>query len=256
MWKTGISKIEPNHIVTKGYRQEDLIGNVSFASVFFLLIKGRLPDENEARMMDALITASIDHGVTPPSTHASRVVASAGVPLPTAVAAGILTIGDVHGGAIEDGARLLQDVVKLMSQNNWTFEDTAQRLLRSLKEEGKRMPGLGHRIHQEDPRTKRLFDVADELNITGDHIKLMNAIAVEFAKDKPLPINVDGAIAAVISDMEFDWQLGKAFFVLGRCAGLIAHVYEEMTTQKPMRRLCEAEVEYDGPWERDLENDK
>jgi citrate synthase len=252
MWKTGISKIEPNHIVTKGYRQEDLIGNVPFASVFFLLIKGRLPDANEAKMMDALITASIDHGVTPPSTHASRVVASAGVPLPTAVAAGILAIGDVHGGAIEDGARLLQDVVKLMHQNNWTFEDTAERLLKSLKEEGKRMPGFGHRIHQDDPRTKRLFDIADELGITGDHMKLMNAIAAEFAKDKPLPINVDGAIAAIISDMEFDWQLGKAFFVLGRCSGLIAHVYEEMTTQKPMRRLCETEVEYDGPWERDL----
>jgi citrate synthase len=255
MWKTGISKIEPNHIVTKGYRQEDLIGNISFASVFFLLIKGRLPDANEAKMMDALITASVDHGVTPPSTHASRLIASAGAPLPTAVAAGILAIGDVHGGAIEDGARLLQDVVKLMRQNNWTFEDTAQRLLRSLKEEHKRMPGLGHRIHQEDPRTKRLFAVADELDITGDHSKLMNAIAAEFAKDKPLPINVDGAIAAIISDMEFDWQLGKAFFVLGRCAGLIAHVYEEVTTQKPMRHLCETEVEYDGPWERDLSDD-
>jgi citrate synthase len=253
MWKTGISKIEPGHIVTKGYRQEDLIGNVPFASVFFLLIKGKLPDANEARMMDALITASIDHGVTPPSTHASRIVVSAGVSLPTAVAAGILAIGDVHGGAIEDGARLLQDVVKLMNQNNWTLEDTAQRLLRSLKEEDKRMPGFGHRIHHEDPRTKRLFELADELNITGAHSNLMKAIAVEFAKEKPLPINVDGAIAAVISDMEFDWRLGKAFFVLGRSAGLVAHVYEEMTTQKPMRRMCETEVEYDGPWERDLE---
>jgi citryl-CoA lyase len=91
------------------------------------------------------------------------------------------------------------------------------------------------------------------LNITVAHSNLMKAIAVEFAKEKPLPINVDGAIAAVISDMEFDWRLGKAFFVLGRSAGLVAHVYEEMTTQKPMRRMCETEVEYDGPWERDLE---
>ena len=254
MWKTGISKVEPNLIVTKGYRQEDLIGNVPFASVFFLLIKGKMPDEKEARMIDAIITSSIDHGVTPPSTHASRVVASAGVPLPTAVAAGILAVGDVHGGAIEDGAKLLQDVVKLMNTNKWSFEETAQRLLETLKSEGKRMPGFGHRMHTEDPRTKRLFELADELDITDDHIKMTNAIAAEFARKKPLPINVDGAIAAVISDMGFDWQLGKAFFLLGRCAGLIAHVYEEMTTQKPMRSMCDAEVEYEGPWERDLEN--
>jgi citrate synthase len=67
---------------------------------------------------------------------------------------------------------------------------------------------------------------------------------------KTLPINVDGAIAAIISDMGFDWRLGKAFFVMGRVAGMIAHVYEEMTTQKPMRRMCVQETEYDGPWPR------
>ena len=48
MWKTGISKIETNHIVTRGYRQEDLIGNVPFASVFFLLLTGRNIDGTEA----------------------------------------------------------------------------------------------------------------------------------------------------------------------------------------------------------------
>jgi citrate synthase len=252
MWKTSITKVEPNHIITKGYRQNDLIGNVPFASVFFLLLKESMPNEKEAKMMDAIITSSIDHGVTPPSTHASRIVASAGVPLPTAVAAGILAVGDVHGGAIQEGARILQEVVQLMHSKKWNFEETAQKLLETLEAEGKRMPGFGHRIHTEDPRTKRLFELADELEITGDHVNLTKAIGEEFAKKEPIPINVDGAIAAIISDMGFDWQLGKAFFLLGRCAGLIAHVHEEMTNQKPMRKMCEAEVEYDGPWERDL----
>jgi len=252
MWKTSVSKVEPNHIITRGYRQEDLIGNVPFTHVFFLLVKGRMPDEKEARMIDALITSSIDHGVTPPSTHASRIVASAGVPLPTAVAAGILAVGDVHGGAIEQGAKILQEWVRLMHDNKWSFEQTAQKLLEALKKEGKRMPGFGHRIHTKDPRTKRLFELAAKLKITKDHIKLTLAIEARFAEKKPLPINVDGAIAAIISDMEFDWRLGKAFFLLGRAAGLIAHVYEEMTTQKPMRRMCTQEAEYDGPWEREI----
>ncbi len=256
MWKTSITKIEPDHIVTRGYRQEDLIGGVPFASVFFLLIKGRMPDTKEAVMIDALITASVDHGITPPSTHASRVVASAGVPLPTAVAAGIMAVGDVHGGAIEDAARILQEWVKAMRTNTWSYETTAHKLLNSLQEHGKRMPGFGHRIHQNDPRTKKLFELADSLNITGEHIKLSCALRDEFAKDKALPINVDGAIAAIISDMDFDWRLGKAFFLLGRTAGLIAHVYEEITTQKPMRALCNQETEYDGPWERDIESGK
>ncbi len=253
VWKSGITKIEPNHIVTKGYRQEDLIGNVPFASVFFLLLKNRLPDEREGKMIDAIITSSIDHGTTPPTTHAARIVASAGVPLPTAVAAGILAVGDVHGGAIEEAARILQDWVKRMKQENWNYKTTAQHLLGKLKEQGKYMPGFGHRIHTQDPRTKRLFALADELGITGDHIRLTGQIENEFALVKALPVNVDGAIAAVISDMEFDWRLGKAFFLLGRCAGLITHVYEEIAKEKPMRQMCKSEVEYDGPWERDID---
>jgi len=255
MWKSSISKIEPNHIVTKGFRQEDLIGKVPFASVFFLLIKGRMPSDGEARMIDAIITSSVDHGTTPPSTHASRIVASAGVPLPTAVAAGILAVGDVHGGAIEDAARIMQQWVKKMKDEKWNPETAAQNLLNKLKSDGKYMPGFGHRIHTQDPRTKRLFTIADELKIASDHIALTKAIENEFARVKALPVNVDGAIAAVISDMGFDWRLGKAFFLMGRTAGLIAHVYEEMIREKPMRRMCESEVEYDGPWERNIEEE-
>ncbi len=252
MWQTKISKVEPDHIVTRGYRQEDLIGKIPFSSVFFLLIRGRMPDKKEAKMIDAIITSSIDHSITPPSTHAARIVASAGVPLPSAVAAGILAVGDVHGGAIQDGARILQDWVKKMVQEKWDYETTAQTLLKILKEQGRRMPGFGHRLHKNDPRTKRLYKMADDLKITNEHIKLSLALREDFAKDKALPINVDGAIAAIISDMGFDWRLGKAFFLIGRCAGLIAHVYEEMTTQKPMRRMCEQEVTYDGPEEREI----
>jgi citrate synthase len=212
-----------------------------------------MPGAKEAKMMDAIITASVDHGVTPPSTHASRIVASAGVPLPTAVAAGILAVGDIHGGAIEDSARIMQEWTRKMKDEKWNYERTARELLGKLRSKGKYMPGFGHRLHTQDPRTKRLFALARELRIAGDHVRLTKALENEFARTKPLPVNVDGAIAAVISDMGFDWRLGKAFFLIGRAAGLIAHVYEEMTRERPMRRMCDAEVEYDGPWERDLE---
>lgn len=250
MWKTGISKIEPNHIVTRGYRQEDLIGSVPFASVFFLLLNGKMPDKKEAQMIDALITSSVDHGITPPTTHAARLVASAGVPLPTAVAAGILAVGDVHGGAIEEGARILQEWVKIGKEKGWSHDMTARELLKQIRDSGKRMPGFGHRIHTKDPRTRRLFDLARDLGFNREHVELSVAIEREFASKKALPINVDGAIAAIISDMGFDWRLGKAFFLIGRVAGMIAHVYEEMTSEKPMRRMCTQETEYDGPWER------
>ena len=83
---------------------------------------------------------------------------------------------------------------------------------------------------------------------------LSNAVELELEKThgRKLPINVDGAIAAIISDMDFDWRLGKAFFLLGRVAGLTAHVYEEQTQEKPMRKMFSIECDYNGPKERNL----
>lgn len=253
-WTTKITKVEPNHLVTRGYRQEDLIGNVPYPHVVYLLLKGELPSEEHGKMMDAILTACIDHGVTPPSSMASRVVASGGVPLPTAVAAGVLSIGDAHGGAIEKGAKFLQEGVSRMKDEGKSVDEIAKILVTESREKKKRILGFGHRVHTSDPRTKRLFSLADELKIAGDNIALSKAIGreLEAQTGKNLPINVDGAIAAISSDMGFDWRLGKAFFLLGRVAGLTAQVYEEQTEQKPMRKMFTVESEYDGPKERDL----
>ncbi len=249
MWKTGITKIEPNHIVIKGYTVEDLMGRVPFSHTIFLLLKGKLPNEAEGKMIDAILTSSVDHGTTPPTALASRIIASAGVPLPTAVAGGLLAVGDVHGGAIEQCAQILQEWAKKGKP-----QEVAPKLLSELKAQGKRMPGIGHRIHTKDPRAKRLFELAEELKIKDCHTELLLAIEKEIneGKKKPLPINVDGAIGAVISDLGFDYRIGKAFFLLSRAAGLVAQVYEEMTRERPMRRICETKTEYDGPWERKL----
>ena len=159
-------------------------------------------------------------------------------------------IGDSHGGAIENAARIMQewaakegDVNKLASQLvDWTRENKI------------RMPGFGHRLHNVDPRTLKLFEIAGKHNFSGRHIDLCKAIEAALAEKlgKKLPINVDGAIAAVISDMGFDWRLGKGFFIISRVPGLLAHAYEEMTREKPMRQLGNRNFSYDGPPERDI----
>ena len=253
-WKSKITKVEPNHLVTRGYRQQDLIGNIPYPQVVYLLLKGELPSQEHGKMIDAILTACIDHGVTPPSSIASRTVASGGVPLPTAVAAGVLSIGDAHGGAIEKGARFLQDGIVRMKTEHKSVDEMADILVREAKENQRRILGFGHRVHTADPRTKRLFTLADQLHISGDHIALSKSIetSLETSAGRKLPINVDGAIAAIISDMGFDYRLGKAFFLLGRVAGLTAHVYEEQTREKPMRKMFSVDCEYDGENEKDL----
>jgi citryl-CoA lyase len=201
-------------------------------------------------MMEALLVSSIDHGPTPPSNLAARTVFSGGNPLNAGVAAGVLTIGDTHGGAIEQCARILQE----WAQKEDSPEELATQLVAEFKEKKRRMPGYGHRIHKRDPRTVKMIEIAERIGYKGRIIELAVAIQDELERTsgRDLPLNVDGAIAAVISEMGFDWRLGKGFFIISRVPGLIAHVYEEWTRERPMRKLGPLPFEYDGPEDRNI----
>ncbi|MCJ7578783.1 MAG: citryl-CoA lyase [candidate division Zixibacteria bacterium] len=252
-WKTAITDIKKGEIRVRGYDIQEMMEKLSFSDAVFLILKGELPTKEESEMMRAILVSSIDHGVTPPSALSTRTVLSGGNPLNCAVAGGILAIGDVHGGAIERCARILQDWAKRPDEAS----SVAKEMVSDFIYKRKRIPGFGHRLHETDPRTVKLFEIAKDSNFSGKHIKLAQAIEVELANSlgKKLPINVDGAIAAVISDMGFDWRLGKGFFLISRVPGLVAHAYEELTREKPMRKLGDWNCEYDGPKERKITND-
>jgi citrate synthase len=253
-WKTSITKVEPNKLVLRGYRIDELMGKVSFAQAVFLAIKGELPSEKEARMLDAMMVSSIDHGVTPPSCLSARMIASAGAPLNAAIAGGILAISRHHGGAIEDSMKVILGAVRRKRELSKSEGEVATLLLREYKEKNKRFPGFGHRFHTKDPRTVKLFQIASDLGIAGEHVAMAKAIESAIAQEsgKKLPINVDGAIAALLCEMKFPFELANAFFILARVPGLVAHVYEEQTRMKPMRHINSKDHEYDGSPERNL----
>jgi len=250
-WKTAISKIGTGEIRVRGYDIAEMMEKLTFAQAIFLILKGELPNQAQSKIMEAILVSSIDHGATPPSVLATRTVISGGNPINASIAGGILTIGDSHGGAIEQCAKKLQEAIK----ENGNFQQKAKEIVKKLLEQDKKMPGFGHRIHKIDPRTTKLFELSNKLGISGEHIKLILAIQKELSEQtgKEIPINVDGAIAAVISDMGFDWKLGKGFFIISRTPGLLAHAYEELIREKPMRKLGNADFEYDGPGERKIE---
>ncbi len=249
-WSTGITDIGPGKIRVRGFAITDIMEKLSYAETVYLILKGQLPTPAEAALMNAILVSSIDHGASPPSVLGARTVVSGGNSLNAAIAGGVLVIGDTHGGAIEQSARLLQEWVKKGDD----LPAVAGELVNWLKVNKMRMPGFGHRLHNVDPRTAKLFGIAAKHGYSGRHIELCQAIekALQDKLGKALPINVDGAIAAVISDMGFDWRLGKGFFIISRVPGLLAHAYEEMTREKPMRRLGPPPFTYDGPPEQEI----
>lgn len=251
-WKTSITSNKEGEILVRGYNIDSLIGNLTFAQTAFLVLKGELPNEKEAKMMDAILVSCVDAGIAPPSVVAARTVFSGGNPLNAAVAAGVLTLGDAHGGAIEQCAKIFQDLVKPDVSD---VKALAKQVVTDFLAKKKRFPGYGHKIHKVDPRTTRMLEVAKELGFGGKYIDFAVAVQKEYAEQKPdaiLPLNVDGCIAAIISDMGFDWKLGKGFFIIARTVGLVAHVHEEWVREKPFRRLPMSLHEYDGVAERKL----
>jgi citrate synthase len=253
-WKTAITKIEPNEIAMRGYRVEELMGQVPFAHVVFLLLKGDLPSREQGILMDAMLVSSIDHGATPPSALAARTVASGGAPLTAAVAAGITAINRYHGGAIEGCMRVLLEAVERKRATGRDIATAASEIVDEYRAAKRRIPGYGHRVHTEDPRSVRLFALADDLGMAGEYVEMAHAIrgAMKDRIGRHLPMNVDGAIATMLCEMEFPPEMSNGIFAISRSGGLVAHVYEEQTRMRPMRRIDPVAHEYDGPPDRKL----
>lgn len=253
-WKTAISRIKANEVRLRGYRLDDLMGNISFGQAVYLALRGELPSQSVGKIIDAILVSSIDHGTTPPSALAAMTVASTGAPLNAAVASGILAISRYHGGAIEDCMGVLLQTDEKRKFKQISMDKAANEIVDEYRQTGRRISGFGHRLHTEDPRTQRLFSLAEELKIGDAFPKVARAIeaALERHFGKKVPINVDGAIAAVLCELDFAPALANAFFMMARVPGLVAHIHEEQTRQKPMRTIDPKNVEYDGPKNRSL----
>ena len=253
-WKTAITNTEPNNIMVHGYPINELMGKISYAEGLYLILKGELPNANFGKMMDTILVCSIDHGVTPPSTLAALTCVSTGGNLNQALACGILSINQHHGGAIQNCQKVLLDAIKLKEEKNLTIEETAKEIVQDSIGKKFRLPGMGHRLHTKDPRAVKIFEMAKDLGFYGDYVKMLKALEDAFAeaKGKRIPVNVDGAIASILCEMDFDPELGNAFFMIARMPGFLAHITEERKRQKPMRRINPLDFEYDGREEREI----
>ena len=243
-WKTAITKVEPNRLTTRGYLQEDLIGNISFSEMIHLLIKGKLPSKNEAKMLGAILVSFCDHGVTPPSTQTARIMASAGSPLSACIAGGLLAFGKNHAGAIEQAMRIFQEGIELTEDK---INEIAEQIVSYFLNNDKKLFGFGHRYHTEDPRAPKLIELARKYNCFGKHTELAVTIEDLLFEKKKIRMNIDGANGAILSDMGFDWRVGSGIFMIGRLPGILTHVDEEKTRESPFRKLFEVEeIYYDG----------
>ncbi|MDO5823002.1 citryl-CoA lyase [Methanobrevibacter sp.] len=243
--KTAISNVEKDKIVTRGYNQRDLIEKIRYSDMVFLLLKGRLPSVLEGKIFNHVLVSFCDHGVTPPSTQAARIVSSAGSPMNSAVAGALLSFGHKHAGAIEKTMELYQS--KINSARIAEDSDISNKQIAALAIEiyneyilwDKKIPGFGHRYHDVDPRADKLMELVIKKGFIGNHIKLALAVEDLVFQKKQIRLNVDGANAAILSDLGFSPDLGLGVFIIGRIPGIIAHIHEEQMDEDEFRKFCD-----------------
>lgn len=248
---TAIATSDADSITIRGHDLcSELIGHIGLTDYFWLLVLGEKPTETQRAIADACMVAIAEHGLVP-SVQASRMtLAAAPEAWQGAMAAGLLGMGTVVAGSSETAGYFIVDVAH-RARETGDLDQAAKDALAELKAERKKVPGLGHPQHSAgDPRANRLLEIADEKDVTGEYIQALRVLA-KHAPDiigRPLPINVSGAIPALMLDAGWPAEAMKGIPLLARSAGLVAHLYEESKRSIGfiMSHKADEAIAYDG----------
>ena len=244
---TAIATSDATSITVRGHDLvDDLIGKIDFTDYFWLLVCGHRPTAPQKAMMDACLVAIAEHGLVPSVQAARMTLAAAPEAWQGAMAAGLLGMGTVVAGSTEVAGRFLAEVVAAGGD-----EAAAIAGLERLKAAKAKVPGLGHPQHSAgDPRADKLLEIADGLGLSGAHVAALRHLGrhAPTIMERPLPINVSGAIPAVILDAGWPLAALKAVPLLARAGGLAAHLYEE--SRRPIGFIlsnhADQAITYDG----------
>jgi citrate synthase len=192
----------------------DVVGSRNFSSLVFELLTDREPTPAEHDIIERILCLTIDHGPDTPSAKVVRERASAGMGIGTAVAAGIETINEIHGGA--------QDALMPLLYAIHNGQSSPEAIVREYAARGDRIPGFGHRIYTVDPRTTCIFDALTHHGYDTGFRAHAEALKeqIEQQLGKRLPINVDGGIAVALCEFGMQPPAGSALFIIARTAGL------------------------------------
>jgi citrate synthase len=260
-WRTSIIEMSPGKIRYSGYAIQDLIGNVSFAQMIWLMTRGELPSVGQGRLLDAALMSAVDHGPQAPSIAIARMAATCGVGLNNAMASAVNVLGDVHGGAGEQAVEMYQDIAARQDTGESMEDAVRAGLDAAIDRHGKFVSGFGHRFHPVDPRAPRLLELVDEAAaqgiVGGRFASIGRAVEAELAARKNgrrIPMNIDGATAVIYAELGFPAPLARGLFCLSRSVGILSHAWEQTgqggRNKGPIPR--EYLWTYDGPAAREV----
>src|SRR5437763_11838037 len=149
--QTGIGDSDAESITLMGRDlASELMGEVTFTELAFLLVQRRMPSAQETRLLDAVLVSLADHGPTPTALAARLTHTGAPEAIQGAIAAGLLGAGSVFLGVVEDTARFLDEVLAAGGSDAAASDlrAAAERAVADRVAADRRIPGLGHPVHK------------------------------------------------------------------------------------------------------------
>jgi citrate synthase len=256
-WRTEVSEITSDAVYVRGYKLDDLIG-LSFTTATYLLIKGRLPTPQQAKVLDAILTGVLDYGIEKAGTAAARFVVSANPHVQAGLATAVLSAGD-YALATENSARFITDTyAAYVADGKPGIAGYAEKVVAEARAARLRIPGFGHPVFKRtDPRAQILRQIAVDAGLWDESCQLYEAVHLAFTRlpgREEFPINDVGMMAAISVALGFTPQESTALAVIGTLPGVVAHISEEYASGKVGRVIPAGDVTYDVP-RRDLAAD-
>ena len=219
--------------------------SLTHAADFLRMLDGAPASNERVQSLDAYLCCVADHGLNA-STFATRVVASTGSDLVSAVVAGIGALkGPLHGGAPGPVLDMLDEIGTAERARPWLAEQLAAR---------RRIMGMGHRVYRvRDPRAAALERALTRLLASGavsERLTLAKAVEreaeallAERYPERKLKANVEFYTAVLLEAVGVPRALFTPTFAVARVAGWCAHFAEQRRGGRLMRPLSR----YVGP---------
>ena len=212
--------------------------NLNIATNFLYMLKGEMPDEFDAHVMDVALILQADHELNA-STFTARVVAGTLADMYSAVIAALGALsGPLHGGANTAVMKMLLEIGSLDRVESFVKEALANK---------RKIMGWGHAVYRtDDPRATHLRQLSKEMGERKGDTKWydMTAKVEEVMKrEKGLLPNVDAYSASTYYMMGIPLDLYTPIFAISRISGWTAHILEQYANNK----LIRPRAEYVGP---------
>lgn len=233
---TAIGHGTPERIVVRGLDlAQEVIGKLDFVDMTYLLAIGRQPVPREKNMLNALLVTCADHGLTPITLSARLTLLGAPESLQGAVAAGLLGGGDTFLGTTQNMCSMLTDALAAAAPDpdDAEIRTIAEQVVAQRLAKRQPVPGYGHPIHvNQDPRVVALLQVSRANGYYSAPWRL--ALDIEQVlgarKGRKLAMNAVAAMGAMYAEMQLPPIFARGLGLVGRCAGIVAHLLEEKAT--------------------------